>query len=192
MSSFGRLLGRQVFSFLKIGPSLWQGVPAMKPIQKPCAICLKPFERKPNIPKQKVCSRHHCQKERRRRKWRRWAKLHPDRAKHWPAKVQAWARAYPNYWRHYRRRHPGYVQRDNARRLRAIRRSRCSAKQTQWHQILVDKLRSLEMPNPLICSAKQTPYLRRVENIEDCLRSTMEVVCSAKQIPLALRTGPAG
>lgn len=164
----------------------------MKQTQKSCAICRELFNPKANVPKQKVCSRRFCQNERRRRKWRRWAKLNPDYARRRLAKARAWARAYPDYWKHYRATHSQYVQRDNERRKLALRRSRCSAKQTQWRKILVDKMHTLETPNLAVCSAKQTPYLSRMENIEDCLRSTMEAVCSAKQIQLALMTPPAG
>lgn len=152
---------------------------------KHCKICHHLFQPKPNVCKQKVCSRPSCQQERKHRKWRCWSKLNPDYAQGRQAKVRAWAKAYPDYWRRYRATHPRYVQCDNERRKAALRGSRCSAKQTQWRQTLVDKLRLLQSPDPPICSAKQTPYLRRMEKIEDCLRSTMEAVCSAKQIPMA-------
>lgn len=159
---------------------------------KHCKICRRLFQPKPNVPKQKVCGGNSCQRERKRRKWRRWSKLNPDYAKSRQAKVRAWAAAYPDYWKHYRSTHPQYVQRDHQRRKAALRSSRRSAKQTQWRQILVDKLRLLQSPDSSICSAKQTQYLRRVERIEDCLRSTMEAVCSAKPIPIASQRASTG
>jgi hypothetical protein len=45
-------------------------------------------------------------------------------------RLRAWAKAYPHYWRVYRRKNPRYAARDNKRRVRTLRRQRwgCSAK----------------------------------------------------------------
>jgi hypothetical protein len=44
-------------------------------------------------------------------------------------KIRAWAKAYPDYWRHYRAAHPDYRQRESRRTAAKRRRARGVAKQ---------------------------------------------------------------
>src|SRR3989338_1881046 len=103
-------------------------VTAMALKTKLCPICRKPFTPDPRAAKhQRVCSAEACQKERKRRKWRRWATRHKEQRK---GKLCLWAEAYPHFWQHYRQENEGYRKQDNKRRCRAAKRARRSAKQT--------------------------------------------------------------
>ena len=99
---------------------------------KLCLFCRQFFEPyAPMARRQRVCKRAECRRRlkrlleaallgRRRASWR-------QERRRW---MREWAKNYPCYWQHYRKTHPPYVARDNARRARALRRQRwgCSAK----------------------------------------------------------------
>jgi len=164
-----------------------------EPGKKVCRCCGRPYHPDPRTARfQKACGREACQRARRRQKLRRWRVLHPDRAKQYQPKVRAWARAYPDYWRHYRATHPRYMARDKRRRVEARRRARLSAKETAMPTAVVEKLEALEALPTKRMSAKETPILRRVGAIEDCLRSTVSALWSAKRNPMASAALAAG
>jgi hypothetical protein len=147
-----------------------------------CRYCRRRFRPNPRIGEaQKVCSRKVCQRARKRAKLRHWLALHPDRAQSPPAKVHAWAEAYPDYWRQYRKGHPAYYQQDLARRRKAYRRSLFSAKETLIDDISRRKLEALEALQPPNPSAKETPIHRRVEVVVDYL---VWKARSAKESPI--------
>jgi len=169
----------------------------MKVTIRRCKICKEPFQPHPRNNRvwgQKTCDKPECRRAWKRRRWRYWAKLHPERLKSESrrAKVRAWAKAYPDYHRHYRATHPDYVKRDNRRRVAARKSAKLSAKQTIMGRNLVEKFRALDGLKPAKVSAKQTPILRRVDALEDCLRSTVATLWSAKQNPIALPAPSAG
>ena len=101
-------------------------------VKKRCLFCPRWFE--PYAPlanRQRVCRRTKCRYKLKlllNSSWKR------SRNAQWRGRVnrrlRGWAKAYPRYWRHVRKTHPGYVALDNARRVRAMRRQRwgCSAK----------------------------------------------------------------
>ena len=158
-----------------------------------CRYCGRLFRPDPRTARfQKSCGREACRLARQRQKLRRWRALHPDHAKRYQPKVRAWAKAFPNYWRHYRKGHPKYVRRDNCRRCTAMKGSRCSANETAMTRVVVEKLRALESLGPRIYSANETTIARRVDAMEECLRSTVAIVCSAKQTDMAHRAAVAG
>jgi hypothetical protein len=99
---------------------------------KRCLFCRQLFEPyAPMAGRQRVCKSAECRRKLKRlleaallrRRPASWSK----ERNHW---LREWAKTYPRYWQHYRRAHPAYVMRDNARRARALRRQRwgCSAK----------------------------------------------------------------
>jgi len=152
----------------------------MKAKQKRCPYCSRSFRPDRRARIQTYCGRVACQRARKRQNLRHWRSLHPGHVDRYQAKERAWAKAYPNYWRCYRRKHPEYVARDGQRRAVALKRARRSANETGMRQIVVEKLRVLDQLEPPVCSANETGFLRRVSAIEECLRSTVAVVCSAK------------
>ena len=87
-----------------------------------CLFCRRWFEPDCRKPKQRVCFRKCCQKKRKRRAWRRWA-LRNKRLKN--LKLRQWAKAYPNYWQHYRNIQPKYRRKDNKRRNKRQRAKKC-------------------------------------------------------------------
>lgn len=158
-----------------------------------CRICGRPFLPDPRIgPRQKVCSRARCRRERKRRELRRWRDLHPDRARRYQPKVRAWAKAYPDYWRQYRAGHAGYRERERQRMARKRRGRKLVAKETSMRQILIEKVRAMDMVGSPHRVANETPILRRMNAIEDCLRSTVAIVCVAKRTPMATQAQSTG
>lgn len=159
--------------------------------QKKCVHCGRRFSPDPRVGhRQKRCVREECRKAENRRKARKWIALHPDILPSLRAKMRVWAKAYPCYWRLYRKNHPEYVERDNARRAASLRKSRCSAKLTSIREIAVEKLQQIEVLAPAECSAKLTERDRRVDGIMDYLLWTVKEPMSAKQTHIASSRGP--
>lgn len=152
----------------------------MKVNRKRCPYCGQLFQPDPRAHVQKCCGRPACQRARKRQNLRHWRSLHPGNAERYQAKERAWAKAYPDYWRDYRKRHPEYVARDGQRRAAAQKRARRSANETGMRRAVVEDLRILDALGKPICSANETGFHRRVSAMEACLRSTAAVVCSAK------------
>ena len=169
-------------------------------IKRSCRICKQPYQPHPRNAKrnktwgQKTCGKRECRLAWQRKRWQCWAKLHPGHIKNDArrAKVRAWAKAYPDYWRGYRATHPEYAACDRWRRIQAKKRAKRSAKQTAIRQIVVEKLQALNQLKSAARSAKQTPILRRMDALEDCVRSTVEALWSAKQRPIASEVVSAG
>lgn len=141
----------------------------MKTIKKrKCPICLDLFEPDPRTAKhQKFCSKDTCQKERKRRKWRRWAARNLGQKN---LKIRLWAKSYPNYWRHYRRTHPEYVKRDNHRRCLKLRKQRCSAKQTLIKNACSERIKEIQNLEQITKnSAKQTLMFSMIKKIAEYL-----------------------
>ena len=156
-----------------------------------CRVCgqyFRPDPRKRGWNKQKTCARERCRLIQQRRKYQDWIKRHPGYQASRRLKVRGWAKAYPDYWQRYRRGHPGYVERDNRRRLAAKGRARRSAKQTVRRRILVEKLLAVKALEPER-SAKQTVIARRVDALVDVL---IWQHGSAKQSVIGPEAGPAG
>lgn len=89
--------------------------------KKVCRFCRKWFLPDGRNKSQRVCPRKRCRKERERREWRRWAAKNKEVKK---VKLRVWAKAYPNYWRHYRGTRDEYRRKDSRRRCKAMRRDR--------------------------------------------------------------------
>jgi hypothetical protein len=90
-------------------------------LKRRCLFCRRWFEPDYRKPKQCVCSRKRCRRKRKRRAWRRWA-LRNKPVKN--LKLKQWAKAYPNYWQHYRNIRPEYRRKDNRRRNKRRRRAK--------------------------------------------------------------------
>jgi len=150
-----------------------------------CRICGRFFmpDRRTGA-RQKVCGRAGCQLERKRMKLRSWRARHVGHVAVHQGKQKAWAKAFPHYWRWYRRGHADYRRRDNLRRARALRRRRRSANETHWRVTAVEKLRAIVALRGAECSANETQIVRRVAAIEDCLLSTGMGACSAKEVDM--------
>lgn len=134
---------------------------------KRCLICRKVFTQGRRNPQQKVCPGIKCQKERKRRKWRRWAAGHRKQRRD---KLRLWAQAYPHYWRRYRKSNDHYRAQDNARRKKAHRRRRRAAKQTHFKTLYIEKLRSIQASGTSgKNAAKPTPMQRRINDVLECL-----------------------
>lgn len=147
-----------------------------------CLICKESFVPDPRTCRhQKVCSGASCQRERKRRQWRRWAAGHKKQKK---IKARLWAQSRPGYWAQYRKSHPAYRIRE-IKRLRLKRRSlRRVAKQTLIRHDFVDRLRAIESMDPGgINVAKQTLMARQIRGVIECLIWKEAV---AKQTAMAL------
>lgn len=149
--------------------------------QRPCLVCQSLFLPNPRTPQQKVCSQDLCQRERKRRQWRRWAFIHQEQKNR---KLRLWAKAYPHYWRHYRKHKakPAYRQRE-IQRMRDRRKSlRRVAKQIQIRALYLERLRRIQTLGAVQKNvAKQTLIARRINEIVECLIWKERV---AKQIPM--------
>lgn len=129
---------------------------------------------------QKCCGEVDCRRARKRGNLRHWRSLHPESGDRYAAKERAWAKAYPDYWRSYRRNNPEYVARDNQRRVESRKRARRSANETGLRQVVVEKVRIMESAMRVEVSANETGLLRRMSAVEECLRSTAAMALSAR------------
>lgn len=77
-----------------------------------CNYCQSLFHPHKKVPSQKFCSKNKCQKAR----WRQWQKQKMqndvDYKKNQQEAQKEWCKKNPDYWRSYRKNHPGYVERD--------------------------------------------------------------------------------
>ena len=140
----------------------------MKNPKKRCVVCHRWYEPDFRIGEdQLACDREECKKERKAEYNRQWRKKNPG---YGPgrAQVREWAKAYPDYWRHYRKTHPAYVERERQARRSRRRRQKSAAKQVSMRQIAVEKLRSIEAQAPK-SAANQVLIHRRVGAIVDYL-----------------------
>lgn len=152
---------------------------------KKCRYCGRRFMPDARVGKrQKRCFLEECRCAENCRKARKWIAGHPKEKAERKVKARAWAYAYPHYWRHYRKAHPEYVRRDNARRAEALRKSRCSAKLTSMRDMAVEKLRKIQTLRPEGCSAKLTERDRWVEGIMDYLFWTVKEDCPQNITPM--------
>jgi hypothetical protein len=92
--------------------------------KKLCLFCPAMFEPyAPLAKRQRVCEDPEC---RRRLKRMLEAALLRRRSAEWRKErnkwVREWSKAYPDYWRRYRKGHLAYVRRDNSRRVCSRRR----------------------------------------------------------------------
>lgn len=160
--------------------------PPMK--RRRCRICEDWFipHRRARKISQRCCSKPACQKERKAENKRDWWRRNPDYDQSRKTKIQDWAKDYPDYWRHYRATHPGYVEKDNRRRVLSRQKSPLSAKQDLTRQMSVEKLRNIQEIGPAK-SAKQDLTARRVDGLVDYLLWKEE---SAKQNPIASALSP--
>jgi hypothetical protein len=153
----------------------------MKAKRKRCPFCGRMFSVDPRAQVQKCCGQPECRLARKSQNLRRWRALHPDHSTRYEGKERAWAKAYPDYWQHYRAGHPEYAARDNRRRVRSRRRAKLSANETGMRRSVVEKLHELDRLSGPEVSANETGFLRRVKAIEDCLRSTAAMTLSARR-----------
>lgn len=133
-----------------------------------CGRFFRPDARKRGLSKQKTCGRAPCRRANERRRWREWMGRNPGWTAGRQGKIRAWSKAYPDYWRRYRAKHPAYREREGLRMRRRRGRLRRVAKQTLRRQILVDKLLAVKRIRPKTV-AKQTVIARRVEALVDVL-----------------------
>ena len=82
-----------------------------------CRYCQQPFQPSKSHPKQLVCSRHGCQRQR-SADYRR-AKLAADSAYAEKCRESArhWRKEHSSYWRQYRESHPGAVDRNREQQM---------------------------------------------------------------------------
>ena len=113
---------------------------------------------------------------------RRWRALHPDYEAQGRAKVRAWAKAYPDYWKGYRKRNPDYVERDNKRRRGARRRAQRAANVTAIAFISRRKQKTLAVLSSLKSAANVTAIDRRINGVVDYLISRD---AAANETPMA-------
>jgi hypothetical protein len=89
-----------------------------------CAACGRTFRARSQVPQQRYCSEVGCQRER-RRLWQRAKRASDADYRENQARAQrAWAAKHREYWREYRRRHPGYCERNREAARRRQREGR--------------------------------------------------------------------
>lgn len=88
-----------------------------------CAACGGVFRPRPQIRGQRYCAQGSCQRERRRHWKRQKRRIDPDYRDNQARARRAWSERHPDYWREYRRQHPGYLERNRQQqRVRNARR----------------------------------------------------------------------
>lgn len=137
--------------------------------KKRCIFCHCWYRPDPRIGQEQLaCWRAECRKERKAQADRNWRIKHPGYGSKWKYKLRAWAANYPSYWKHYRKTHPEYAERERKRMSSQRERLKTVAKEDAMRQIAVDKLRSIQAPLPKTV-AKGDAIRRRVDGIVDYL-----------------------
>ncbi len=77
-----------------------------------CLGCKKAFHPRPQCPNQKYCSKHACQRTRKRLWQRHKLKSDPSYRENQKSAQSQWAASHSDYWRRYRDEHPDYVKRN--------------------------------------------------------------------------------
>lgn len=81
-------------------------------LTRSCAACGKPFVPRPQIPNQRFCSDHECQRERRRRTQAERRANKPEGGANNAQYYREWRIKNPDYWKRYRATHPVYAERN--------------------------------------------------------------------------------
>ena len=147
-----------------------------------CGLFFMPDPRTARI--QKRCARPECRRAGERERYRRWVTLNGGRKDRKP-KMRAWAQGC-SYWERYRKGHPEYVKKDNARRRKAYRKAIFSAKQTSRAVVAREKLGTLAAEIRVVLSAKPTPMLPVITGIVEYL---VWDALAAKPMPIGMAGG---
>ncbi|NTV42668.1 MAG: hypothetical protein HGA63_05150 [Syntrophobacteraceae bacterium] len=94
--------------------------------EKRCAHCGCPLDLNPRVKNQRYCGKKECQRARKRLWQKGKMATDPDYRANQQECNKAWRGRNPDYWSHYRKNHPRYVERN--RLLQKARRRRCVAK----------------------------------------------------------------
>jgi len=96
-------------------------------VKRRCVACARLFEPRRHVPHQRYCSRPECQRARRRCWQREKLAADADYRANQAAAQQRWRKRHPEYWRDYRRCHPGYTERNRTEQRERNRRRRLVA-----------------------------------------------------------------
>lgn len=152
--------------------------------EKRCSICRELFKPDPRTRhnrgyRQRACSKPICQRERKRRYWRRLMASRPKSLKCHKEKTQLWAQA-RGYWKDWRKNHPRYAAKDNERRRRARLKAKRAAKQVQIKRLRAERIERLRhLVADAQSAAKQVQFLPMIIGLVDYLD---ERDCAAKQV----------
>ena len=101
-----------------------------------CRFCHRLYPPDPHVARfkklrkpQKSCGRKACRRARQRQNYSGWIVRHPWHRPQRRIKISAWAKAFPDYWRHYRATHQDYRRRERRRMAAKRRRTKNVAKQ---------------------------------------------------------------
>ena len=81
-------------------------------MEKRCPHCKRKFTPHPAVERQRYCGSADCQRARKKIWQRRKLKGDPDYGKNQAAAQKAWRERNRDYWRHYRRTHPAYQEKN--------------------------------------------------------------------------------
>lgn len=80
------------------------------------------------------CRIPECRKNRKAQADRNWRIKHPGYGVKWKYKQREWAKGYPDYWRHYRKAHPQYAERERKRMRSRRAKVKIVAKEDAIHR----------------------------------------------------------
>jgi hypothetical protein len=135
--------------------------------KKRCEICHEWFTPHRFAPHQKRC-KPECRKQQKAAANKHWQNKNPGYGKSRKLKIRTWAKNYPNYWQQYRKQHPGYVAKDNRRRLATHAKTQSAAKQDAASQVYIEKLSEVLDSAP-VSAAKQDAAHSRINALLACL-----------------------
>jgi hypothetical protein len=162
--------------------------------EKYCSICRQAFEPHPKTRhnrgyRQRACSKPGCQRERKRRYWRRLMASRPKSLKRHLERTRLWAQA-GGYWKDWRTDNEEYVAKDNERRRQARLMDKRAAKQVQIKHGRAERIRHLrQMIVAAQSAAKQVQLLPMITGLVDYLD---ERDGAAKQVHMDLAGAGAG
>lgn len=110
-----------------------------------CVYCGDLFESSPRHKNQIACKKPACQRARKAEWQRRRMKTEPAYNAYQKISQKEWARANPEYWKHYRLKHPEKAERNRV--LKAIRNRKARSKDTTINTPLIAKMDASKADN---------------------------------------------
>lgn len=154
--------------------------------KKRCRFCRCWFRPYAHTHREQIaCLKPSCQRERRRRAWRRWSLKNPLYDDSCGRKKKQWAQEHgAAYMRAYREAHAAYARRNRWLQKRRDAKRRNLVKTNAWNRVHVEKLRRIRSLSLLVkTNAYPQAVKRQIDGICYVLeRSTLLVKTNAKDI----------
>jgi hypothetical protein len=134
--------------------------------QIPCCHCGDFFIPSSRHKNQVYCLTPACRRARKAAWKRNRMQTDPDYRYNHKLSNQTWAKAHPGYWKHYRRRHPEYVERNRILQSVRNRRCRCRGKPEAGNDLIAKVDASIFSKNRMLGQFYLVPVIAKVDALK--------------------------